>query len=91
MEIPKIYRETRSRVEFAGYFKQVRDTATGRVDLYFKYPGGEIPYIGGENFLSRLVDKGFGEEEVEKILNLLLDTVATEAPVSAHEVAQSRV
>lgn len=91
MEIPRIYRETKSRVEFAGYFKQVEDLASGRVDIYFKYPGGEIPYMNGEDFLNRLINKGFGDGEIEKILNLLLETVTSEASISTHKVSESLV
>ncbi len=89
MEIPSIYRETKTRVEFAGRFKQIVDKATGRICIYFKYPGGEIPYLNGEDFLYRLINKGFGEDEIDKIISLLVGTVATEATVAHSEVSQS--
>ncbi len=89
MEIPKIYRETQTRVEFVGRFKQVVDETTGRVDIFFKFPGGEIPYINSYDFFDRLINKGFGSEEIEKILDLLLTTVATEAAIAGSKISQS--
>lgn len=89
MEIPTIYRETRTRVDFMGRFKQIKDKTTGRIDIYFKYPGGEIPYRDMSDFLSRLEGKGFKEKEIEKIFRLLLDTIATEATVASSKVSQS--
>lgn len=89
MEIPTIYRETKTRVEFVGWFKQIEDKETGRIDIYFKYPGGEIPYRDMGDFLNRLENKGFKEEESVKIFELLLKTIATEATVAHSEVSQS--
>lgn len=89
MEIPTIYRETRTRVEFVGWFKQIEDKATGRIDVCFKYPGGEIPYRDTGDFLNRLEKKGFKEEEIEKIFELLLNTVASEATVASSKVSES--
>lgn len=88
MEIPTIYRETKTRVEFTGRFKQIEDKATGRIDTYFKYPGGEIPYRDMGDFLSRLENKGFKEEEIEKIFELLLQTIATEATVASSKISE---
>lgn len=87
MEIPKIYRETRARVEFVGYVK--KDERSGFV--YFKYPGGEIPYINEEDFLTRLVRKGFGDEEIEKIIDLLISAVSSETSITIGEVSKSMV
>lgn len=85
MEIPTIYRETRARVEFAGFIKKDERSHF----IYFKYPGGEIPYINGEDFLCRLIDKGFGEVEIDKIISLLTRAIATEASVAHSEVRES--
>jgi len=85
MEIPRIYRETRSRVEFVGFIKKDKESGL----IYFKYPGGEIPYINGEDFLYRLIDKGFEEREIDKIISLLVSAVATKTAVSTSEVSQS--
>lgn len=85
MEIPRIYRETKPRVEFAGFIK--KDKKSGLI--YFKYPGGEIPYINGEDFLYRLIHKGFEEREIDKIINLLVSAVATETTVATSEISQS--
>ena len=89
MEIPTIYRETRTRVEFVGWFKQIEDKATGRIDIYFKFPGGEIPYRDTGDFLNRLEKKGFKEEKIEKIFELLLNTITTEAAIASSEVSES--
>lgn len=85
MEIPRIHRETRSRVEFSGFIK--RDNNSGFV--YFKYPGGEIPYINFEDFLYRLKEKKFGDEEVVKIINLFLETVTAKATIASSKVSES--
>lgn len=85
MEIPRIYRETKPRVEFAGFIKKDERNQF----IYFKYPGGEIPYINGEDFLYRLIAKGFGDAEINKIINLLTRAVATEATVASSKVSQS--
>ncbi len=89
MEISTIYRETRTRVEFVGWFKQTKDKTTGCIDVYFKYPGGEIPYRDMGDFLSRLERKGFKEEDIEKIYELLLSTITTEAAVASSKVRES--
>lgn len=85
MEIPNIYRETGVRVSFTGLMKV--DEKTGNV--YFKYPGGEVPALNVSDLVNRLERKSFNEKEIEKIVVLFLETVATEASVSVAEVLEN--
>lgn len=85
MEIPTIWRETRTRVKFDGWFKQIEDKASGRVNVYFKYPGGEIPVFNIEDFMDRLMRKGFEDDEVIEIVELFLKTVTSESAISVSE------
>lgn len=87
VEIPRIYRETKSRVQFGGYIKI--DTEYDLIS--FKYPGGEIPYLNDVDFLERLAKKKFNDEEITMILRLLVDTVSTEATISFEEVIKSNI
>ncbi len=85
MEIPSIYRETEVRVSFTGRMKV--DEKTG--NIYFKYPGGEVPALSMSDLVNRLEGKGFNEKEIEKIVVLFLETVATEASVSVAEIFEN--
>lgn len=82
MEIPRIFRETPIRVEFVGKF----DESNGVI--YFKYPGGKVPALGVWDLAERLEGKGFGDEEIKEIVELFLNTVATEATISTSKVTE---
>ena len=99
MEIPRIYRETRQRVEFSGRITKESDEERelegqnvfnfGEGFMYFKYPGGEIPILNDVDFANRLAVKGFCEADIKMILELFWSTVATKAPVSLGKVMES--
>lgn len=91
MEIARIWRETETRVKFGGIFKEIKNKATGKVDVYFKYPGGEVPILNIENFMERLIQKGFGDGEIMEILELFGRRIAPEASIPAGEVFYSRL
>ncbi|OGD83763.1 hypothetical protein A2572_00910 [Candidatus Collierbacteria bacterium RIFOXYD1_FULL_40_9] len=98
MEIPRIYRETRARVEFAGRIIKESEKEKkinghdlfnyGEGFMYFKYPGGDIPIYSEADFAMRLEKKGFGEVEVAGILDLFWRTVAAKAAVASSEVLE---
>ena len=90
MEIPRIWRETETRVKFGGIFKEIENKTTGKVDTYFKYPGGEIPVVNIFDFAERLLRKGFEEKVVEEITKLFF-TVTPEASIPAGEVFYSQL
>lgn len=98
MEIPRIYRETRARVEFAGRIVNESEEERrlenhdlfnyGEGFMYFKYPGGEIPILNEVDFARRLEQKGFGEAEVVQVLNLFWQAVATKTAVSVSKISE---
>lgn len=83
MEIPRIWRETETRVKFEGSFKKEGE------NVYFKYPGGEVLARNAEDLMERLMQKGFRDEEVIEIVELFLLTVTTETAISINEVGDS--
>ncbi len=99
MEIPRIYRETRARVEFSGRIIEESDEEKsldghelfnfGKGFMYFRYPGGEIPILSENDFANKLQKKGFEEVQIEKIMDLFWKTVATEASVSVAEIFEN--
>ena len=91
MEIPRIWRETETKVKFGGIFKEIENKATGKIDTYFKYPGGEVPVLNMGNFMERLIQKGFGDEEIVEILELFGRRIASEASIPAGEVFYGRL
>ena len=85
MEIPRIWRETPTRVKFDGRF--IEDKTSGMVS--FKYPGGQVPMVGSiEQISERLERKGFSYEAIEEILDLFYSTIATETTISTGEVLE---
>ncbi len=85
MEIPKHWREQPTNVSFKGDFKTDKDS--GR--MIFKYPGGEVPVNDAYDFVTRLVDKGFGDDEVNEIVNLLIRAIAAKAAIPVAKVLES--
>ena len=85
MEIPRIWRETPTRVKFDGRF--IEDKTSGMVS--FKYPGGQVPMAGSvEQISERLERRGFNYEAIEEILNLFYSTVATETTIPSGKVLE---
>ena len=86
MEVPRIWREMSTNMNFSGGVKEVDKEGL----RFFKYPGGEILLSGSlDDIYSRFERSGFNCETINKILFDLFgySAVATEAPVSALEIA----
>ncbi len=88
MEIPRNWREQSTRVHFEGWFKEIEEKTTGKKFTYFKYPGGEVPAINATDLMMRLERKGFGDSEIVEIVDLFLNTVATEAAIPTSKVLE---
>lgn len=85
MEIPRHWRETPTKVQFSGSFKEI-----GSGIQIFKYPGGEIPLVGSlETIKRRFKARGFKEEVTKEILFRFWSGIPAEAPVSLREAADS--
>lgn len=89
MEIPRNWREQSTRISFEGSFKVIQEETTGKIFIYFKYPGGEVPAVNAIDLAIRLERKGFGDNEIAEIVELFLNTVATEAAISTSKVLES--
>ena len=86
MEVPKYWREMPTNVSFTGREIIIGDSGM----MAFKFPGGEIPLMGGlEQIRERFVRRGFNPEETEEILFRLFYAVATETAIPAGEIQES--
>ena len=86
MEIPKHWRQQSSRVGFVGEKKEFKDTKMAT----YKYPGGEIPLVGGYHEIrERFEKKGFSFEATNEILFRLWGGIPAESAISLAEVAES--
>ena len=85
MEIPRYWREQPTNTSFKGDFKTDKDS--GR--MIFKYPGGEVPFLDAYDFVARLVEKGFVDEQINEVVNLFIRTVAPKASVPVAKVLES--
>ncbi len=88
MEVPRIWREIPQNTGFRAQIKDL-DVDSGERVAVFKYPGGSIAFDGTMDDLGeKLMDRGFSELALEKILSTFFDRVSPETSVSLGEVVE---
>lgn len=88
MEVPRIWREIPQNTGFRMEVKKFDGERDGGFVL-LKYPGGSIPFDGTiEDLGEKLMERGFNEVALEKILSTFFGGIASEAAIPLDEVVE---